>query len=71
MPSVSPTFGEADRYALSKLYIGAIVMLIDIIAGCALDFGFGLFFAYSLVAPSTNTFEVLMSSGFLIRGTTW
>ncbi|MDG6907905.1 MAG: zinc-ribbon domain-containing protein [Nitrososphaerota archaeon] len=51
MPSVSPTFGEADRYALGKLYLGAIVMLIGIIAGYALDFGFGLFLAYSLTAP--------------------
>lgn len=66
MPSVSPTFGEADRYALGKLYLGAIVMLIGIIAGYALDFAFGLFLAYSLTAPSTNPFEVLLSSGFLI-----
>ncbi|MDG6997307.1 MAG: DUF973 family protein [Nitrososphaerota archaeon] len=71
MPSVSPTFGEADRYALSKLYLAAIVMLVGLIAGYALDFASGLFFAFSFItgnpnAPTTNPFEILRSSSFLL-----
>ena len=70
MLGVPPTFGEADRYALSKLYLAAIVMLIGLIAGYALDFGSGLFFAFSFIghpnAPPTNLFEVFRSSGFLV-----
>lgn len=69
MPSFPPAFGEADRIALRKLYLGAIVMLIGLIATYTLEFGSIFFLMFSLFGESSvssaNPLQLLTSSGYL------